>query len=92
MAIRLSNEHLAKRAEMLGEEADRWKKHHAEAFANISEGVTVIIDLTSGEYVIGPTWHAAMDAFEQKFGQEERFSHSFTVGRPIFVGGGLWLK
>jgi hypothetical protein len=92
MGTRLSNEHLAARAEMLGEEADRWKKHHAEELAKIPVGVTVIINLVTGEYVTGPTWHAARDAFEQRFGKGKTFSHSYTVGRPIFVGGGLWLK
>ena len=85
-------EHLLARAEFAGEEADRWKRHHAEAFAKLPEGTTVIIDLESGEYVTGPTWHAARDAFEQRFGAGKTLSHSFTVGRPLFVGGGLWQK
>ena len=85
-------EHLEARAMMLGEEADRWKKHHAEAFARLAEGTTVIIDLVSGEYVTSDSWHIARDAFEQRFGQGRTFSHSFTVGRPLFVGGGLWQK
>ena len=84
--------HLKERANLIGQEAARWKAHHAEAFAQLPEGTTVIIDIVSGDYVTGITWHLARDAFEQRFGSEERFSHSFTVGRPIFIGGGVWLK
>ena len=85
-------EHLKARAEMIGGEADRWKQHHAETFARLPVGTTVVIDIASGEYVTGPNWHDARDAFDQRFGTKGRLSHSFTVGRPIFVGGGLWLK
>ena len=77
---------------MLGQEADRWKKHHAEAFAKLAVGTTVIIDLASGEYVTGATWQAAEAAFAQRFGREDSLSHIFTAGRPTFIGGGLWLK
>ena len=84
--------HLKERARLIGEEAARWKAHHADAFSKLADGTTVIIDIATGEYVTGTTWHLALDAFEQRFGVEERFSHSFTVGRPIFVGGGIWLK
>ena len=51
-----------------------------------------MIDITTGEYVTGTTWHLALDEFERRFGDEDRPSHSFTVGRPIFIGGGLWPK
>lgn len=87
-----NRDHLLARANMIAEEAERWKKCHAEAFAKLADGTTVIIDIVSGEYVTGPTWHAARDAFEQRFGTGKTLSHSFTVGRPIFVGGGIWLK
>jgi hypothetical protein len=60
--------------------------------AQLPVGTTVIIDIVSGDYVTGTTWDLALDAFEQRFGTEERFSHSFTVGRPTFIGGGVWLK
>ena len=85
-------EHLKARATMLGEEADRWKKHHAEAFARLDVGTRVIIDLATGEYVTGADRQAADAAFVQRFGAEDRLSHTFTVGRPIFIGGGLWLR
>ena len=34
----------------------------------------------------------ARGMFEQRFGTGFVPAYSFTVGRPIFVGGGLWLK
>lgn len=85
-------EHLKARAEWIGAEADRWKQHHAEAFARLPEGTTVIIDIVSGAYVTGDTWYSARDAFIQRFGPDKTLSHSFTVGRPIFIGGGIRLK
>jgi hypothetical protein len=84
--------HLRARASLIGQEAARWKAHHAEAFAKLPEGTTVFIDIVTGDYVTGTTWFLALDAFEQKFGTDERFSHSFTVGRPIFLSGGLWSR
>ena len=84
--------HLKERANLIGQEGARWKAHHAEAFAQLPEGTTVIIDIVSGDYVTGTTWHLARDAFEQRFGIGRRFSHSFTIGRPIFIGGGLWRR
>ena len=83
-------EHLRARAEFIGAEGGRWKATHAEAFSRLPEGTTVIIDIASGEYVTGKDWHEARDVFEQRFGKNDRFSHSFTVGRPLFVGGGIW--
>lgn len=85
-------DHLVARANMIAEEAKRWKERHAEAFSRLPEGTTVIIDVVSGEYVTGPTWHTARDVFEQRFGTGQTMSHSFTIGRPTFVGGGLWQK
>ena len=85
-------EHLRARAGFVGQEAERWKAHHSEAFSRLANGTTVMIDISSGDYVSASSWHAALDAFEQKFGSDDRLSHSFTVGRPIFVGGGLWRK
>ena len=84
--------HLKERTALIGQEAARWKSHHADAFAQLSVGTTVMIDITTGAYVTGSSWHLALDAFEQRFGTEDRLRHSFTVGRPIFIGGGLWLK
>ena len=77
---------LKARANEVGQEAERWKTHHADAFSRLAEGTTVMIDIVTGEYVMGSTWHLALDAFEQRFGTDDRLSHSFTIGRPIFVG------
>lgn len=85
-------EHLKARASFIGEEGERWRRHHADALSKLPEGTTVIIDIVTGEYVTAPTWQAADEAFEQRFGPQERLSFSYTVGRPLFVGGGLWLK
>lgn len=79
-------------AGVVGRAAAAWKAHHAAAISRLSEGTTVMIDITTGEYVTGTTWHLALDEFERRFGDEDRPSHSFTVGRPIFIGGGLWPK
>jgi len=58
-------------------------------FTALPNGTAVIIDLSTGDFVTGTTWQAAEEAFTQRFGTAERLSHSFTIGRPIFVGGGL---
>ena len=84
--------HLKARVEFMGAEAARWKKHHAAALAALPEGTEVIINLISGEYVTGADWHEAREVYDQRFGAGNTLSHSYTVGRPLFVGGGLWLK
>jgi len=45
--------HLKERLNLIGQEGARWKAHHAEAFAQLPEGTTVIIDFVSGDYVTG---------------------------------------
>lgn len=92
MPIITDPEHLKARAAWIGAEADRWMKHHAAAFAELEEGTTVIIDIVSGAYVTGTTRGAADDAYDWRFGPGERLSYTFTVGRPIFMGGGIWQK
>ena len=81
---------LKERADFIGEEAERWKERHADVIARLPAGTTVIVDITSGEFVMGEDWHEARDAFERRFGGGEHLSHSFTIDRPIFLGGGLW--
>ena len=78
--------------EEIGRAGERWKAHYAEAFAALPKGTAVIIHVASGEYVTAPDWHLARGMFEQRFGTGFVPAYSFTVGRPIFVGGGLWLK
>ena len=85
-------EHRIARAEMIGAEGERWERHHAEAFAKLAPGTAVIIDIVTGEFVTASTKEGAHAAFKQRFGKEDRFGHSFVVERPIFIGGGLWLK
>lgn len=85
-------EHLKARAEFAGEEAERWKRHHAATLSALPIGTTVVIDLSTGEFVTANSWQEADAAFEQRFGTLDRLSHSYTIGRPIFIGGGLWQK
>ncbi len=75
-----------------GEAGERWKEHHAETFASLPKGTAVIINVASGEYVTAPDWHAARRIFEQRFGAGFVPAYSFVVGKPVFVGGGIWLK
>jgi hypothetical protein len=73
-------------------EGRRWQHVHAEAFAKLSPGTTVIIEFATGEYVCGETWQHVEQAFEQRFGKIERLSYTFDVDRPSFAGGGLWQR
>lgn len=78
------------RAEFAARQGTYWAKVHADAFAKLSAGTTVIIEVVSGDYVTGATWHAAREAYDQRFGKGKTISWSFEKDRPIFVGGGLW--
>lgn len=78
-------------ADEIAEAGNRWKLHHEAAFAALADGTTVIIEITTGQYVASRDWQAAWDEFAGKYGFD-RPSYMFTVGKPIFVGGGLWLK
>ena len=80
------------RLDYIGSEGRRWQQVHAEAFAKLAPGTSVIIDVASGEYVTALDWHQARAAFRQRFGETGRTSFSFDVDRPIFLGGGLWRK
>ena len=73
-------------------EGRRWQQVHAEAFAKLAPGTTVIIDAVTGEYVVGETWQAAEQAYDKRFGRAERPSYTFDMDRPLFIGGGLWRK
>ena len=72
-----------------GCEAERWMAHHATAFAALSRGTTVVIDIASGDYVSANGWREAQDLFDQRFGPGVP-GFTFTVGEPTFVGGGSW--
>lgn len=76
----------------IGRAGERWKAHHAEAFAALPDGTGVIINVETGEFVTGKDWHAAYGAFELRYGGNRPPSFSFVVGRPVFIGGGWWQK
>ena len=85
-------DHAQARLDFVAAEGRRWQKVHAEAFAQLAPGTTVIIDIATGEYVSAEDWHEAEQAFEQRFGKIERLSYTFDVDRPLFIGGGLWRR
>jgi hypothetical protein len=84
--------HTPARNDFVAAEGRRWQQVHAEAFAELRSGTTVIIDIATGEYVTAPDWHQARSAFRHRFGDPGRTSFSFDVDRPLFLGGGLWRK
>ena len=77
-------------AEEICDRGEVWRKTLADTLKNLESGTTVYINVISGEFVAGATWHLARTAFKDKFGQTA-FGYSFTVDRPIFLGGGIWL-
>ena len=92
MAMNNGLEQLDEKTNATSFDVEFWKSEHTDALKMFADGTTVIIDCTTGGYVTGSTWHLARDAFEARFGRNQRFSHSFTIGRPIYVGGGIWQK
>lgn len=50
-----------------------------------------MIELESGAFVTGKTWLEAHDAFKHRFGPAA-FGYTFTVDRPLFIGGGICLR
>ena len=78
------------RADFAAQQGAYWARVHADAFAKLAAGTTVIINVITGEYVTGAEWLATREAYERKFGQGKSISWSFEKDRPIFVGGGLW--
>ena len=67
-------------------------QHHQSALDALPSGTAVIIDIGTGAFVTGSTPEEADAAFRRQFGLEERPSYSFEIGRPIFIGGGLWRR
>ena len=90
MALVDDQEQQRERSRFAEQQGTYWTEMHGEAFAKLAKGTTVIIDVVTGEYVTGPSWFEALETYEQKFGKGRTISWSFEVGRPIFVGGGLW--
>jgi hypothetical protein len=80
------------RLDFVAAEGRRWQQVHAEAFAKLTPGTTVIIDIATGDYVVGTDWHEARQLFRERFPKPGRTSFSFDVDRPLFVGGGLRRK
>ena len=78
-------------AKEICDRGEAWRKIHADRFKDFIAGTYVIIEVASGEYVSAETWHLANESFKQKFGPG-KFGYSFDVDRPIFIGGGIWLK
>ena len=78
------------RSEFAHRQGEYWTKVHAEALSKLPDGTAVVINVVTGDIVTGHDWLAARTAFEQRFGKGTTISWSFVVGRPYFVGGGLW--
>lgn len=78
------------RAEFAQRQGEYWTKVHADAFAKLPAGTTIIINVITGDYVTGTEWFATREAYEQRFGKGKTISWSFEKDRPIYVGGGLW--
>ena len=79
-----------KRAQFAQEQGEYWQQVHAEQLALLPDGTAVVINVVTGDFVTGSDWLVARTAFEQRFGKGATISWSFVVGRPYFVGGGLW--
>ena len=80
----------AEEASALGQKGRRWSEVHSDALAKLAAGTTVIINVDTGEYVSASSWFEALEQYQRRFGNDGPFGWSFEVGRPIFVGGGLW--
>ena len=78
------------RAKLADQKGGHWAEVHADALSKLAVGTTVIINVENGDYITGLTWFEALEKFEQRFGKDRAIGWSFEVGRPIFVGGGLW--
>ena len=78
------------RLDAIAAAAERWQQQNADVIAGLPIGATVIIDIESGDFVSGPTWQDAERVYVQRFGDENRPSFTFDVGRPLFIGGHLW--
>ena len=78
-------------AKEICDRGEAWRQLHKSHFEGLAAGTSVVIEVRSGRFVTGESWHVAQEAFRQKFGPD-KFGYSFDVDRPFFVGGGLWLK
>lgn len=88
----LSDEDLARqraRNEEIGQAGERWLAQKRAEIVKFEIGTVVIFDIETGEYVTGLDYISASDDFQRRFG-EGRPGFVHRVGRPIFLGGGLF--
>jgi len=71
------------------EQGRRWREEKADEFATLPDGTVVMINVVNGSYVTAASDLEAMAKFDQMFGTGTTLAYSFTVGRPIFIGGGI---
>jgi hypothetical protein len=76
------------RAERHNAVADRWLADNAAFVASLSTGTVVIINIATGDFVVGPSAADAKAAFRAKFGTEAG-GWLHRIGHPLFIGGGL---
>ena len=77
------------RIEEIGRAGAQWLERKRDEIDVLPVGTVVIFNIESGDYVAGPDYLSASDEFHNKFGEATPgFVH--RVGRPVFVGGGLF--
>ena len=69
--------------------ARKWVDHLNEQFVQLDPQSVVVINLDTGDFVVGVTALEAIELFEARFGKDiQGWLH--RLAGPIFVGGGLW--
>lgn len=71
------------------EQGKRWREEKASEFDALPAGTVVMVNVVNGCYVMASNNLEAMDKFDQTFGKGTTLAFSFTVGRPVFIGGGI---
>jgi len=69
------------------ERGEAWVRQLEPQFAGMPKGTVVVINCSTGEYVIGPTLREAADEFERRFAKDVGYAHE--IGGGVFVGGGI---
>ena len=87
----VSKPHQSPTAAEICTRGEEWRSAKLAAFSGLPAGTTVMIELESGAFVTGKTWLEAHDAFKHRFGPAA-FGYTFTVDRPLFIGGGICLR
>lgn len=85
------NEHERFRAQtaFAVQEGKRWRDEKASEFTVLPAGTVVMINVVNGSYVTAGNRLAAIDKFQQQFGNGTTLAYSFEVDRPVFIGGGI---